>query len=348
MANYLEEIEQLSLSVEDLIDAEPPIIINTATRNLEVQNGFNTQIAVEGDLSANEVTFECDRYIEGYDVYNADSAYVIWKNNTAGTEDAYLVSNRTLKGTDKFQFSWLLSREVAKAAGIIECSICFIEYADAERTTISYKWASNPLNNLTVGIGLPNTEIDEKETIEEGDFERDPAEEVARPYLTDKESEISFSMFDRNFSFDPEMNTQVAVERDCYSNLVTFKINKELCDYNIEEASVALVKWRVNGTFDYDFLKKVEPIDNDLIYTWAIAPEMTKNAGQVTFVVCFITTDDNNTVISRWNSNPCSVLTIGEGLYIAEIDDAQTIEKPREDEVSQEELTQIIQEVFGI
>lgn len=34
MANYLAEIEQLSLSVDDLIDYEPPIIIDTLTRNL--------------------------------------------------------------------------------------------------------------------------------------------------------------------------------------------------------------------------------------------------------------------------------------------------------------------------
>jgi hypothetical protein len=34
MANYLAEIEQLSLSVDDLIDSESPIIIDTLTRNL--------------------------------------------------------------------------------------------------------------------------------------------------------------------------------------------------------------------------------------------------------------------------------------------------------------------------
>ena len=185
MANYLEEIEQLSLSVEDLIDSEPPIIINTLTRNLEVQSGFNTQIAVEGDLSANEVSFECDRYIEGYDVFGTDSAYVVWKNNAENTEGAYLVSNRELIGTDKFGFSWLISNEVAHKAGKIECSVCFIEYADAERTIISYKWASNPLTDLKVGVGVPNTDIDNKEIIEEGDFERDPAEIVARPLLED-------------------------------------------------------------------------------------------------------------------------------------------------------------------
>jgi hypothetical protein len=134
----------------------------------------------------------CDRYIEGYDVFSADSAYIIWNNKAAGTEDAYLVTNRELDGTETFKFSWLISREVAKKAGAVECSICFIDYADAERTIISYKWASNPLTGLTVGTGLPNTEIDDKETVEENDLEREPAEEMAYALLTDADSKIIF------------------------------------------------------------------------------------------------------------------------------------------------------------
>lgn len=348
MANYLEEIEQLSLSVEDLIDAEPPIIINTLTRNLEIQNGFNTQIAVEGDLSANEITFECDRYIDGYDVYNADSAYVIWKNSTAGTEDAYLASNRTLKGTDKFQFSWLLSREVSKAAGTIECSVCFIEYADAERTTISYKWASNPFNELTIGVGLPNAEIDEKEVVEEGDFERNPAEEVARPHLSDVDNEVSFNMLNRNFTFDPNMNTQIAVENDCYSSIITFKAIKNECDYNIEEASVVVAKWGINNNVGYEVIQRETETNEYISYSWMFSPKIAKQAGQLTFALCFITIDNEHKVISRWNSNPCSVLSVGKGMYFADIDDAEKIDQLIAESISQEELTKLLEEVFEI
>jgi hypothetical protein len=96
----------------------------------------------------------------------------------------------------------LLSHEVSKATGTIECSICFIEYADAERTIISYKWASNPFDKLTVGIGLQNTEIDEKEAVEEGDFERDPAAEVSIPDLIDSDNEIVLNMSNRSFVSD--------------------------------------------------------------------------------------------------------------------------------------------------
>ena len=349
MANYLEEIEQLSLSVEDLVDAEPPIIINTLTRNLEIQSGFNTQIAVEGDLSANEVTFECDRYIEGYEVYGTDSAYVIWRNEEAGTEDAYLVTNRVLDSEEKsFKFSWLLTREVAELAGKLECSVCFIDYADPERTIISYKWASNPLKELSVGLGVPNVEIDEKDFVVIEDIPRDPAEAVARLLLKDQESEILFNMFNRNFTFDPEMNMQIAVAGDCFSNMVTFKVDKKTCDYNIEEASIALVKWRINDTSNYDVLERVSLDENYGVYTWIVPPALAQLEGELTFCICFITVDKDHMVISRWNSNPCSVLYVGKGLYLAEIDDMEKLDKPLEGEVPQAELNKILQEVFGI
>lgn len=346
MANYLAEIEQLSLSVDDLIDSEQPIIIDALTRNLTIQSNFNKQIAVEGDLSANEITFVCDRYIEGYDVFSADSAYIIWNNKAAGTEDAYLVTNRELNETDTFKFSWLISREVAKKAGTVECSVCFIDYADADRTLISYKWASNPLTDLTVGIGLPNTEIDNKEVIEEGDFEREPAEEAAAPTLSDSENEIVLNMSNRSFTFNPDMNTQIAVEGDCYSSIITFNIDGQDSDYDVNKATVAIAKWKINDLVDYDILKKENGPDTNAKYSWTFSPKIAKQVGNLHFVICFITADENNVVTNRWNSNPCSILTVGQGIYLAEIDDAERIDETEFNLISQEKLTKTLQEVF--
>lgn len=345
MANYLAEIEQLSLSVDDLIDSESPIIIDTLTRNLIIQSNFNKQIAVEGDLSANEITFVCDRYIEGYDVFSADSAYIIWNNKAAGTEDAYLITNRELDGTNIFKFSWLISREVAKKAGAVECSVCFIDYADADRTIISYKWASNPLTGLTVGTSLPNTEIDEKEVVEEGEFERDPAEEAATPILSDSENEIVLNMSNRSFVSD--INTQIAVEGDCYSSIITFKVNKKESDYNIEKANWALIKWSIGDLSDYSILNKINETNEYITYTWFIPYELTKKVGQITFAICFITTNTENKVISRWNSSPCSILSVGKSLNNKILDEATVIDFISEP-IKQEELTEILEDVFDI
>jgi hypothetical protein len=50
-------------------------------------------------------------------------------------------------------------------------------------------------------------------------------------------------MFNRDFEFESDMNTQVAVEHDSYSSVVTFKFNKEACDYDITDNTKAFVKW---------------------------------------------------------------------------------------------------------
>lgn len=344
MANYLEEIEQLSLSVDDLIDSESPIIIDTLTRNLIIQSNFNKQIAVEGDLSANEITFICDRYIEGYDVFSADSAYIIWNNKAAGTEDAYLVTDRELDA-DTFKFSWLISREVAKKAGAIECSVCFIDYADTERTIVSYKWASNPLFDLTVGTGVPNASIDNQDFIEEIDSTRDVATPELKQAVTDSEGSIECSMLNRDFVFSENINKQVAVEGDSYANIITFNIAKGSVDYDLNKASLLLVKWEINQTSDYSVLQITENNTDTTVCKWILPPRLAKKAGGLTFSLCFITADNDKKIVSKWNSNPCSVLSVGNGISNSKIDGAETIDFVN-DPITQEELNNILEGVF--
>jgi hypothetical protein len=87
--------------------------------------------------------------------------------------------------------------------------------------------------------------------------------------------------------------------------------------------------------------------ESEAEYVWVIPPEATKTAGDIKFSICLITIDAENHVISRWNSNPCEVLTVGKGMYLPEIDDITIIESTEIGEISQEELTAVLQEVFG-
>lgn len=347
MANYLEEIEQLSLSVEDIGDEESPIVIDTFTRNVVFGDSFNKQIAVEGDLSSNEITFICPRYIEGYDISQVRHIYVIWNNKNAGTNGAYLVKRDFVDGNeDNLCLPWLISSEVAKVAGSIECSISFIDYADTDGTIVSYKWSTNPITDLYVGTGVPNKTIDEAERLD-GDIPYEgPIREVTSFELIDSEPGVSFTMFERDFVFEPNINTQIAVEGDNYSSIVTFNIAQDNADYKISQISGAFVKWKIGEKSGYDTLIRDDEIHSK--YYWTISHKMTEKAGTVTFNVCFLTADgSDDIIISRWNSNPCSVLTIGKGVPNSDIDSLERLNSLDNTIILQEELTNMLQEVFG-
>lgn len=354
MSNYLEQINALSANFSGATeDQETPITINVFTRNCVFGEKFNKQIAVEKDTNANIITFKCNRYIEGYDVSATRDAYITWNNKNAKTFGTYKIINRTLlEDEENFVFSWQIREEITESAGPITFAINFVDYAtnlDEEVQVISYRWNSNPCSELYVGTGLPNYVLESVEYIEEIE-DTTNKEAVIAFALTDNDSAVSFSMFNRNFIFDNNMNKQVAVTGDCSSSIITFNIDPAQCDYDISKADLAMVKWKIGNISDYNLLIQNTEIEGQFQYFWIIPPELTVEKGQITFALLFITADEEGKIISRWNSNPCSVLNVGQGLYNEFLDEMENINIFRNEynTISQSELNRVFQEVFNL
>ena len=158
--------------------------------------------------------------------------------------------------------------------------------------------------------------------------------EGSRIYVNELAYDMGFRNGDHILSFDDYKPENFAM------------LQADLVRNDVSKATAAIVKWKINGLVDYDILKKVNGLGTDVRYSWAFSPKVAKQVGNLNFVICFITADENNVITNRWNSNPCSVLTVGQGIYFAEIDDAERIDDVEFDLISQEKLTEILQEVF--
>lgn len=146
---------------DNLVDAERPITINCLSRKIEIPQGFMTQVGVIGDHRSNQVTFQCDRYIDGHDIAACSLAYIKWQNQGAGTADSYIISDREVMATDenKIQFHWEIESDVTTAAGSLRIQIGFMDY-DEKGTMVTYRWSSNPNSDLSIGEGMYDPNID--------------------------------------------------------------------------------------------------------------------------------------------------------------------------------------------
>jgi hypothetical protein len=191
MANYLNN--------DILIDEEMPIVINTLTRECVFGRKFNKQIASKNDVDSNQITFRCDRYIEGYDVFTVDSTFITWTNKASKFSRPDLIVNKKIDETDPafFLFSWTVPKEAADTVGEIEFFISFIEYANLNREVISYQWSTKPRGGLFIGDNTTNRIVDNALNVSEIVEHAEEAEPIIVPDLVDREGAIDFNMFNR-------------------------------------------------------------------------------------------------------------------------------------------------------
>lgn len=153
-----------------LIDQEQPIILNGITRECTVPEGFNTQVANAYDHKSNLITFECDRIIDGHDIFSCSQAFIKWENLGSETGDLYVISDREVISDSKIRFHWAIEKKATQAAGALLFQICFLDLNE-EGTQLIYAWNSKPCTDFSVGQSLFNKEIDGLEPDILGGFE---------------------------------------------------------------------------------------------------------------------------------------------------------------------------------
>lgn len=340
-----------------ITDVEDPIRIDLVKREFSFGENFNKEIAIQGDCQSNELTFVCSDTLEGKSLFNPDTItiYILWELvNNPTINGRYSAIERT-RNQDKKEitFAWPIDSTMTQVAGPIKFSVSFVQHGSTSEY-IWYRWSTKPNTELSIGAGVKNTELDNKKTTH-------PSEEsintLADPSdfldIIDKEDAIVLNMFNRNIVLSDGTNSQIAIVGDHCSNCITFKIDRYKCDYNIAEADLACIKWIKNSKEDYDNISLVSVDEDFAIYKWVVPATLTSASGRFVFALTFMTAgeaDGNGVrpIISKWNTNPCSALSIGEGVANGTLDGLETINPftDKYDVILEDDLNGIFNRVF--
>lgn len=309
-----------------LVDTEDPIEINSSSRQLVIPVNFNKQVAVEYDENANEISFVCDKAIEGYDVLNCEKAYVKWQNFASGVDGVYEITDRAQHESlaDKMTFHWIVEKAMTTKAGAISFSVGFYDFAEGEtEPVVIYQWQTNPCSELAIGAGLFNETIDSEEFVV-GEVDLSDIEGKTFEGLTDVDASIVVDLKTKKVTIPNGFETKVAQAGDCGSTVITFELTEE-GDFNFAAAGLKVVKW-TNGRN----LSGYDGLIADTTGTklrWIPKPDFTEFEGAAKFQISLITLDsDGVTVINRWNSEICDKLNIGASIYNADLDVPTTLD----------------------
>ena len=144
--------------------------------------------------------------------------------------------------------------------------------------------------------------------------------------LVDAEQPIVINAFSRRCEIPDNFNKQVGVIGDHKSNLVTFQCDRYIDGHDVGACSMAFIKWQnlgaaSSGAYTIEDRAVLEADESKIQFHWEIESDCTTAAGTLKFQICFLDYDEEGTrVIYRWNSNPNSELSIGEGMFDPNID----------------------------
>lgn len=127
-------------------DADSHFTIDTITRDILNQSG-KTELA-RGDHNSERITFECDRYIDGHDMFLCNVVSVHYFS--ANTPGLYDVDDLAIVSGDesKVSFTWLVSSNVTQNVGKILFAISFRCVQDSGEVT--YCWNTKINEELSV------------------------------------------------------------------------------------------------------------------------------------------------------------------------------------------------------
>jgi hypothetical protein len=128
-----------------VFDGTTKLITNSATRK---------PVLVKGDHNCEQFTFECSRYVEGYDLSKCTKIEIHYVNGSREkssgiytVEDAHIGN----KLTKPLTFTWLLSKDTTKYEGVLSFKLRFVTLNGEE---IEYELNSEPYTEILVADTL--------------------------------------------------------------------------------------------------------------------------------------------------------------------------------------------------
>ena len=338
----------------ELSDTEGIIYVDGKSRKFTLPENFNPVVGTTNDLNCNKLTFRCTRYIDGHDVFKCSDAVIKWSNlasrekGTTSILDRSEVTDPNQAENQMVQFTWVVPREAATRAGTLSIALCFYDvYTDlnAQKETIVYKWNSNACSDLKIEAGLDNVEVEE-EAIEEI---------------------ITLDTESRNFIIPASFQKVVAVTNDFKSTEIVMHTDRFIGALDVLDENnpvIIMIRWAnvgadERGTTTITNATSIRSLINSSMdqdqgemirISWVIPKEALTAAGKLQFSLCFYQLDNLRTkILSKWNSNICQDLSIGQGLGGADADEEWPVDESQEGVpiVESSALYKMLQQVFG-
>lgn len=143
-------------------DTDSHYKIDKTTRAIIDQSATPTKL-MQYDHNSERFTFEIDRLIDGHDMSLCDKVEVHFLNIDGSTKefnaDVYPVEDLDISpdSDDVVIFSWLISRNATKYAGVLNFRIRFVCLND-DGIEI-YAWHTDIFKGIAVSNGIHNTEM---------------------------------------------------------------------------------------------------------------------------------------------------------------------------------------------
>lgn len=148
--------------IDIIKDSDAYFEIDPKTRIIENKTPEKNKI-MQYDHNSERFSFSIPRYIEGHDMFSCNKVEIHYINATLDglkvNRGQYQVTDMQINAEDenKLIFSWLLSQNVSKDAGVVSFVIRFS--CVEEDGTIEYAWSTDIFKGVQVSAGIYNTEV---------------------------------------------------------------------------------------------------------------------------------------------------------------------------------------------
>lgn len=139
MTDFTNLINEVSEGLHSPVtDTDIAIVVNEDTRDFTLPDGFNPIVGVVGDCNSEIVTFEVPKHIETHNVMECSEIKVFWKNESAGSDGEFEVTDIREKDESTVRFGWRIDENVAAHEGELTFALQFTDY-DADGQVL-YRW----------------------------------------------------------------------------------------------------------------------------------------------------------------------------------------------------------------
>ena len=310
--NFDELIAGIHHSGNVISDSEPAIIIDGYKRTLTPEAGFNTQIGVTNDYNTNEITFKCDKTVDGHDLFQCNNKVIKWHNLASNIMGSDKLSNLD-EQDESFTITWQIPPEATTKAGTLRIAICFCDI-DEKTNKIVYKWNSLIYNGLQVGQGMDEIS-------------------VAGIPLSNI---IDVNVYSRAITLPAGFNTTIGIQGAPGATKLTFRVNRFFNDWDFNsENTEGYVLCKVNKVESsykldpqsYRIIESLSGNDKDdwIEFDWTVPAEIFNAPGTFTIALGFsiipeVTEGSTEAKTSKaWRSKALSSLTIESSPFATDI-----------------------------
>lgn len=140
-------------------------------------------------------------------------------------------------------------------------------------------------------------------------------------YTADPTTEEHIIVGDDRFIIVPEALKRIAVQHDHDIETVTFDCPRYWDEHDMSKMKVYINYMRKDGAMGAYWCENVS-VDGDdsniMHFDWTVSRNVTEVKGELSFLVCVKTTDDEGIETNHWNSELCQDMYVSEGLECLE------------------------------